>query len=535
MIFVERVIALTITLPILGLLGDSFGVWSEHGIEDGLIRLLEEPFLLDSFLLSLVVALASVFLSLHLASGCVSRLFFVSRTNLLQILILAMPHTALALGIVLLLSSDGVLSRWILIIFGLPTADYLFPRDPLGLGTLMSLVIKETIFITAVGLAFAKKLPIDAMLLVGHQAGFSRKIIWRKLLWPQIRRKLQPILLIVFLFGLTNLEVAAILGPDQPQFFAVRLHRMLQDPDDLTRQAGALGSLVLLSTAILLAWIMSKMYRPKLVTDRPVNHEIHLNLPVEHFFLGIVIASIAGLLIWANLLRWPSNQFFPIWSIQLSQSADLFAQPLLQTCLIGASSSIFSILIAVWVLECRLQKNIKYIHIVWWCCLWIPTLSFSSGLLAWMFVFGVPPSIFPVLLAHTLIGTPFALMMLSESWYARDQRMEIFVKQSGRSKLWAVTFLWIPKMSDTFLLTFAVCFSVSCSLYTQTVILGGGRVTTLMTELVSYGIGDRRLASLAALLNTFLPLLCFAFTASLSRLLWRHRLGMQGAGVAIVR
>lgn len=535
MIFVERVVACIITLPILGLLGESFGFWTEHSAYDGLVRLVQEPYLFHSLILSVLVASASLILSLYFASNYVEQLFSRRNGDLFQLLILAMPHTALAFGFLLLLSADGVISRMIVSISGSVQPDYLFPRDSFGIGALLSLVVKETIFLTALGMSIAKTLPIDATFMVGRQGGYSRHDVWRFLLWPQIMKRLRPAFFVIFVFGLTNLEVAMILGPDQPQFASIRAYRMLQDPDDLTRQAGALGSLILLVLAILSIWVISRIFNMHLQLDRPLASRLRLRFPIKQSLSILVVSALVALLIWTGVARWPAQQVFPIWSIYPWRLISLLASPIFHTCLIGVLSSIISIAFAVFVLERQHQQNIRRINVVWWYSLWMPAFAFSSGLLAWMFLLGIAPNILVVLVSHVLIGTPFALMMLAESWYSRDSRLILLVAQSGRSKFWVLSRLWIPKMCDIFLLTFAVCFSVSCSLYTQTAILGGGRVTTLMTELVAYGAGDRRLAALAALINTFLPLICFAGSLGFGRILWRHRIGMSGGGFAIVR
>jgi len=76
---------------------------------------------------------------------------------------------------------------------------------------------------------------------------------------------------------------------------------------------------------------------------------------------------------------------------------------------------------------------------------------------------------------------------------------------------------------------------VSCALYTQTVLLGGGRIETLMTELMVAVSGERRIAAFSGLMNLLLPLMAFFLVQLVNQWSWRNRSGMQGEGYADFR
>ena len=83
-----------------------------------------------------------------------------------------------------------------------------------------------------------------------------------QLIWPQVLQLMGPAIFVVFVFGLTNLEVSLILGPDQPQLIGVRLLQLLTDPDATNRQAGAQGLLILL-IGLGVAWLLCRpLLRP---------------------------------------------------------------------------------------------------------------------------------------------------------------------------------------------------------------------------------------------------------------------------------
>lgn len=96
-------------------------------------------------------------------------------------------------------------------------------------------------------------------------------------------------------------------------------------------------------------------------------------------------------------------------------------------------------------------------------------------------------------------------------------------------------YVWIPRHSRLLMIASALAFAVSCALYTQTVLLGGGRVGTLMTELMATIGSERRGSALTGIINLVLPLGAFLIALGVNRSLWKHRLGMQGKGYADFR
>jgi putative thiamine transport system permease protein len=74
----------------------------------------------------------------------------------------------------------------------------------------------------------------------------------------------------------------------------------------------------------------------------------------------------------------------------------------------------------------------------------------------------------------------------------------------------------------------AVGFAVSVGQYLPTLLIGGGRVTTLTTEAVALSSGgNRRIIGTYAMLQLSLPLLAFALALALPATLFRNRIGMR--------
>jgi len=245
--------------------------------------------------------------------------------------------------------------------------------------------------------------------------------------------------------------------------------------------------------------------------------------------------SIASLVIWAVTLRWSVFEPLPDVSLAALTSIKSLASPFWASLLIGLTTSVIAIVLAVCILEYLVSKGQRRLHWIWWAFLWLPALPMASGLLAWIYFFGGSPGFWPVIIGHTLIALPYVMIVVSDSWFDRDWRHEMLLKQANLPVWRRIFLIWMPRNSRLLVLAFALAFAVSCALYTQTMLLGGGRIETLMTELMVTVGGERRSAALTGLVNLLLPLIAFGLALWVNRISWRHRAGMQGEGYADFR
>lgn len=528
--WVERSLIALLCFPVIGLLWQSLGGLSGQPLKSAWDFLRAEPAMVQSIVLTLAIACTSVLLALWISCWLTFRALRRSPSVRFQSLILAIPHSAMALGALLFLGASGVVVRWGLSLspeFGLP--DYLFPRDRFGLGVLAVLVVKESVFLTLLAIPLAGRLPLDATWRLADEMGFNGWQGWRMLIWPQLRRLMRAPILVVFAFSLANIEVAMILGSDQVPFFAVHMLRWLTDPDPVSQQAGAMAVLGLLSVLLLLSFAWVSMDR-RLVPDvqTPINTQ---GMPQALFSsLGavLVLGCMASLFLWSIAGSWSVRDAWPsVTTTSLSRVA-LSAEVWLTTAGLGLVVATLAVVLAVIWLECMTRHRQTRLSWVWWGFLWLPSLPMSAGLLGWLYVFGIDPGFGAVVFGHLLVALPYVLVVLSDAWLRRSESERVLVVESGLSVAQAMWRLWIPKHSLSLLVAFAVAFSVSLSLYTQTLLLGGGRVETLITELVVNLSGDRRSAAAYGLWNTVLPWMMFIGVALCGRLLWRHRIGMRG-------
>lgn len=531
MTLIERMLAGVLGLTVVGLVYES-----THGglalFWSGVNQLIEAPAIGASVWLALVVSLLACWLSLVCAQALTCSLVTKPAGGGVLPLLLSIPHAALALGVLLFIDAGGIAMRWALAA-GLIDApfDYLFPRDPWGIGSILILVIKETAFLTLIALPIARRLPRQQIETLGHQAGLSSQQAWQALVWPQVVMKLRPAILIVVVYGLTNLEVAMVIGPDQPQFVAVHLARFLTDAEPSLRAAGAIGLLGLLGiTAGLWAMTGWLIRRPSAWMFPRVS--VHGSIVLMSVPL---LMAVLALVLWSFALRYPITEVWPVWGLPSAFQVQRLIELAATTAWLGGLVALISVVSAILVLERQMARSLHRVHWIWWALLWLPQLPLAAGLLYLVIAFGGAPGFWIVLAGHWLIATPYALITLSESWFERDLRYQGLLRQLGVGPVEALFRIWMPRHLGSIVVALAVSFSVSVALYTHTWLLGGGRVETLALELVAYAQADRRAAAMSGLIVMGLPLIVFVLALAMVSRIGARRLGLRGGGFAQVR
>ena len=120
--------------------------------------LLAEPAMGSVWILSIWVAVASTCLSVIAARTLAAWLWRRPNREWISIL-LAVPHGAAALGLLGLMAPSGLLMRWLAIPLDvLSPPDWAFPKDTWGIGLILALTVKETLFLTVMAFAVLARL-----------------------------------------------------------------------------------------------------------------------------------------------------------------------------------------------------------------------------------------------------------------------------------------------------------------------------------------------------------------------------------------
>ena len=105
-------------------------------------------------------------------------------------------------------------------------------------------------------------------------------------------------------------------------------------------------------------------------------------------FSGLIFMAVVSLLIWSVTLRWDVLESLPIVSVHALTSIFSLLSPLVTTLVIGFSTSVIAVFIAVGILEYSVSRGHNRLHWLWWAYLWMPALPLASGLLAWVYFLG---------------------------------------------------------------------------------------------------------------------------------------------------
>ncbi|MGL4251606.1 MAG: ABC transporter permease [Aeromonas sp.] len=515
-------------LFVLPLLAGLLPLLAEGMSHSHLELLLAQPGLWHSAALSLWIGGASTVTSLLLTALLLahsdSRGFALLRRLLSPML--AMPHVAFAIGFAFLLAPSGWLLRLVsptLSGFVLPP-DWQTLRDPLGLGLILALTLKETPFLLLMAIAAQQPAKVARQQWLGASLGFSAPQIWWRLLLPSMWPALRLPLYAVAAYGVAVVDLAQLLGPDAPAPLAVRLWLWYQDPDLRWRGATASGSLLLLAVSALLIallrlleWSHQTIGKSRWLDGQRAASRLPGRMVARGAIFTLVainLAVLAALLLWSLTRRWPFPALWPSqWSGHYWQALLPSLQPLLTTSLLLAlASGLLALLMAVLSLEAQAGRRPWPL---WLICLplLLPQASLLFGIrlgLDWLPAGASGSGMGWVLWSQLLFVFPYLYLCLHGPYRQFDPRITQSALLLGASP-WRVWWqVKAPLLARPLLFAFGVGAAVSLAQYLPTLLFGAGRVVTITTEAVAIGSGlNRRLAGLYGLLQLLLPLVIY--------------------------
>jgi putative thiamine transport system permease protein len=514
--------------------------------------------------LSLGTGLLAFVLALSGAAALLAWSFGAPRWNRLRAWLpamLALPHAAFAIGLLLLVAPAGWLVRLgvalLLPVNGLLGLSLDAPppwqttQDPWGLGLLAVLVFKEIPFLLWVAAAqlqrpdLAHRLNLE--LRLAQSLGYSPRSAWWRVAWPQLLARLKAPLLAVLVYNLTVVDVALLIGPSAPPTLAVLAWQWLQDADPARNALGAAAAWLLTALAAGLAllgllvqrsasgWRVMRWTRGvPLALSQPAADVIRgtnakaqprawgrsaaqgallRTLPTAYTAVALALAlgSVVG--VWPFPGLWPQA-----WTSKAWQAVAVSASVIWTTLGLALASSAAALAWTVAWLECAPPAWQRRLQGLWYLPLLLPAVLWTIGLhrvaLAWGLV-GVSQGLW---LAHTLCVLPYVLLSLQGPYADFDTRLRAVAASLGRSR-WA--FVWQikwPLLRAALAASFAVGFAVSVAQYLPTLYVGAGRFATATTEAVALASGGQRsLMAAFAALQWLLPMLVFGLAARAGR------------------
>lgn len=455
--------------------------------------------------------------------------------------LLATPHAAMAIGLVLWLSPSGWALR--LVSPGLTGFDapppWFTTQDPWGLGLILALWLKEVPFLLWVAATQMQREDLrrrwQAEYALAQTLGRTPAQAFAQIIWPQLAPRLRWPLLAVLAYGLTVVDMALIIGPATPPTLAVLAWQWLSDADLLTQSQGVAAAGWLTGTVLVTGVLMVVLQA--LAAMRPFASRGSLlqktpawvlyfcrRLPLQPNVMWTTILTIYAAVWFALTVGsvsgvWPFPQVWPeLWTLSAWQQVASSAHTVWTTLGLGVASASVCLLWSVAWLELAPRRWQQALQPWFLLPLVLPSVLWVVGLYSLALHTRLEGQWLGLSLAHAVMVLPYVLLALVPAYQAVDPRQAALVASLGRGRwvyLWRVK--W-PLLKRAIASAWAVGFAVSVAQYLPTLYVGAGRFATVTTEAVTLAAGAQRsLMSAYAALQMLLPIVAFALAAWLGR------------------
>ena len=458
---------------------------------------------------------------------------------------LAMPHSALAIGLAFLIAPSGWLVRWV----SPGLTGWYIPPDvstvghPSGWPLIVALLLKEVPYLVLMLLAALNQVPARAHVAMARSLGYGPVQAWFDVVLPQVYTQIRLPVYAVLAFSLSVVDVALILGPGNPPTLAVLAVRWFSDPDTRWVFPAAAAATLLLGVvaASVLLWhggerVIGHAFRVRLahgVRSRCSHALAGAATVAGTALLAAAVLAMLGIGLWSFAAQWRYPDALPSsWTVaNWERQASSLALPALTTLVVGAASTVIALILVLACLEHETQARRRRTSNSLWLLylpLLVPQVAFLFGLQVLLVRIGADGRLLAVIAAHLVFVLPYLFLSLADPWRSFDERYARTATSLGASR-WRVFWrIKLPILLKPVLMACAVAFAVSVGQYLPTLFAGSGRVATLTTEAVTLSSGaDRRVIGTWALLQAAFPLFVFVAAAWVPRMLYRHRKGLS--------
>ena len=461
--------------------------------------------------------------------------------------LLSVPHAAAAFGLAFLIAPSG----WVARLFspGLTgwdrPPDLLIVQDQMGLTMMAGLVVKEVPFLLLMTLSALGQADVVRAQAVSAALGYGRVTGWLKTVFPRVYDQIRLPVYVVLAYAMSVVDVAVILGPNTPPPLSVQVVKWMSDPDLTLRLQAAAAALLQLALVLgaLILWrigehVVAAMGRRWVMAGGRGRADRMLSgaaLGVGATSAAAVLMGLAVLAVWSFAGFWgfpdalPDSATLRNWM----RHSDGALAALGDTVLIAVTVTTAALVLTLGCLEAEYRHGLRVTSRGMWLLylpLLIPQTAFLPGLQTLLLSAGADVGIWPVMLAHLVFVLPYVFLSLADPFRAWDARVGTVAAALGASPngvLWRVR---VPMLVRPILTAVAVGVAVSVGQYLPTLLIGGGRVSTLTTEAVALASGgDRRAIGVYGLMQTGAALLPFALALLIPAILWRNRKGLRHA------
>ncbi|MDO6719719.1 ABC transporter permease subunit [Psychrosphaera sp. 1_MG-2023] len=540
--FSPRFLLACLLIPVLaGLIGvvlPAFG-WapalSQYKIGlHGFTALWQTPGLVQMAMLSISTGLISTLLAFIITLMILAAFFNTVWLNYIQRLlspILVIPHAAAAIAIGFLIAPSGMLSRlvspwlsgWELSPLGI------FPHDAMGISIILGLTLKELPFLLLMALGVLAQPELGKKLRAQHKValslGYCPMTAFFKVILPNLYPLLRLPILAVLAYASASVEMPLILGPNTPPTLAVAIMQWFNDVDlnlKIKASAGALLQLAI-TGGLLMLWLFGEKVVKYFCRDLLTNGEREYSGAfwqkltsvlitgaigfILLAFVGLILSSVAGF--WRFPSAIPDQLVLSHFQSALTQMAG----PVINTLNIGIVSTALAILLTLLCLESEQLRNksvSRFMSFIIYLPLLVPNIAFLFGLV-WLQQLASNLSVFvSVVLTHLLFVLPYVFLSLAGSYRRLDPRFSNVAASLGAKPHKVFLKVKLPQLFAPILIAAALGLAISFGQYLPTLLVGGGRISTITTEAVALANGaSRRTSAVYAIMQMVLPLIGF--------------------------
>ncbi len=444
---------------------------------------------------------------------------------------LAIPHLAFAIGFGILIMPSGVVAR--LLVGGDTPPQWVTTQDPFGLSLIAVLVLKETPFLLlmlwsamAQGDAARRyEKQIKAARSLGHGMGS----VWLRVLLPQVLRRMLWPMVIVWVYGVTVVDLALVIGPTQPPTVAAVIWSDLNDADAATNRRGVAGALVLvavLSMGAVFLWVAGHLASPA-VRNFMTRGSSQFSIPRASGYVpaaALVLAYVAVLLVLLLLSvtpRWPYPDLIGS-ELNFASWQRLDAAPLLLSFGLAVATSIAAVVLVVLWFESVSPNHDRFLLALAIIALALPAITIAAGQYHLLLQLGLTGTGVGLFLVHLTPVLSYAFIVLSGPYRNFDDRFAAAARALGASRWRGWREVKAPLLKVPMLTSLAVGFSVSLVQFVPAQLAAAGRFSTLPMEAVALSSGGNRSLTATYALALVLPALAaFGLAAFFGRPRWR--------------
>ncbi len=459
---------------------------------------------------------------------------------------LSIPHAAFAVGLLFLVSPSGWIIRMLspaITGFTVPP-DWVLVNDANGICLAAGLVVKEFPFLVMVTMGALVRVDAASTLATGRSMGYSPPQVWLKVIIPRLYPHLRLSVYAITAYSLSVVDMAMILGPTSPPVFSVYILKWFNDPGISNKLVAAAGSLLLLAIVAAgicvargMEMILNCISRRRVINRRRTTRVSLLNAPVligVYCIMGTMAAASVILVIWSFSLQWQFPSLLPVsWTTRFWNSGISAAcHPVVTTVTTGVFATLFSLALAIGCLEHEVlssrHKRLLLPAALLYIPLLLPQVSFMAGVQLMLVFSNLDGFWISLVWSHVLFVLPYIFLTLGATYRDFDHRITRQAIVLGKSYYKSLFKVKLPMLLRPILISAAIGFSVSVSLYIPTMIVGSGRFFTVTTEVVTLATGsDRRAMAVFALIQQMLPLVVYALAILVPKALYYNKKGMQ--------